>query len=353
MKKWVCWLLLFSFFQVSCVAENVEEVEKKGKLGVGCDQKGAYIIVDGKKCGMIGDDYTIIELSEGEHEIKVEKTSESGIWAYRGIQKFHVFPDTLAHVKIEAIREATEKRRKIVGSTIQDSQFVLIRPGEFMMGSPWDEPERGSYEKQHKVSITKPFLLQATEVTQGQWRAVMGVNPSRFERCGDDCPVENVSWNDIKKFIEKLNEMPGEKKYRLPTEAEWEYACRAGTKTPFHTGHCLSADQANYDGDHPLEGCPEGENRQKTLSVASFGPNAWGLYDMHGNVWELVEDRYGRYDTEKRENPVGPDRGESRVLRGGSWGDFARDCRSANRLRYHQSRWDSFSGFRLAALPGR
>jgi formylglycine-generating enzyme required for sulfatase activity len=137
-------------------------------------------------------------------------------------------------------------------------KFVPIPAGKFVMGSPPDESYRGSDENQYEVRISKPFYMQTTEVSQGQWKKVMGNNPSGFKDCGDDCPVESVSWEDAQKFISKLNQMEGTEKYRLPTEAEWEYACRAETKTPFFTGDCISTDQANYDGNYPAKNCPKG-----------------------------------------------------------------------------------------------
>jgi formylglycine-generating enzyme required for sulfatase activity len=119
-------------------------------------------------------------------------------------------------------------------------KFVLIEPGEFMMGSPPDEPERDDDEKQHKVILTQRFYMQTTQVTQGQWETLMGNNPSYFKKCGDNCPVERISWDDAQEFIKHLNQIEGIQKYRLPTEAEWEYAARAGTSTPFAFGKCLS-----------------------------------------------------------------------------------------------------------------
>ena len=227
-------------------------------------------------------------------------------------------------------------------------KFVLIPAGKFVMGSPSNEPERGADEKQHEVNITKAFYLQTTEVSQGQWEKVMGGNPSNFKDCGADCPVETVSLDDTQEFIKKLNQMEGTNKYRLPTEAEWEYACRADTKTPFFTGECISTDQANYNGNYPAKNCPKGQYREKTVKVGSFQPNAWGLYDMHGNVWEWVQDWYGEYPSNSVVDPKGPDKGEGRVLRGGSWYYLAWVLRSASRY------WDDpdfrsyYIGFRVA-----
>jgi formylglycine-generating enzyme required for sulfatase activity len=228
-------------------------------------------------------------------------------------------------------------------------KFVLIPAGTFVMGSPSDEPKREPDERQYEVKITKPFYLQTAEVTQRQWKRVMGGTPSRFKHCGEDCPVEMVLWNEVKEFVRKLSQMEGTDKYRLPTEAEWEYACRAGTRGPFYTGSCISTDQANYNGNAPMPSCPKGEYREKTVEVGSFSPNAWGLYDMHGNVWEWCQDWYGRkYPKGPVADPMGPSFGAISVLRGGSWFSGARHLRSAYR------RWDTPDyrsdaiGFRVA-----
>ena len=225
--------------------------------------------------------------------------------------------------------------------------FVRIPAGTFTMGSPADEPGRDNDETQHQVTISRPFSLQTTEVTQGQWKTVMGGNPSYFKDCGDPCPVEQVSWNDVQEFIRKLNEREGTNKYRLPTEAEWEYAARAGTTTPFHTGSCLTTDQANFDGNYPLSGCSKGEFRQKTVRAGNFAPNAWGLYDMHGNVWEWCQDWKGDYPSGSVTDPEGPSSGSGRVLRGGSWLGDAKLCRSALRLDGDPTVRDGSVRFRL------
>lgn len=192
--------------------------------------------------------------------------------------------------------------------------------------------------------------MQTTEVTQGQWRAVMGDNPSRFKNCGDDCPVESVSWNDVQEFIRRLNDRVGTGKYRLPTEAEWEYACRAETETPFSFGECLSTGEANYNGNHPLSGCPKGEYRGKTVAVASFFPNQWGLYDMHGNVWEWCQDWYGDYPSGSVTDPEGPSSSAGHVARGGSWYSYARICRSAYRGGFTPGGRFFSLGFRLSRI---
>ena len=242
-----------------------------------------------------------------------------------------------------------EQVKKKITNTI-GQEFVYIEPGTFMMGSPENEPGRDSDEIQHKVTLTKGFYMQTTEVTQGQWKAVMGNNPSSFKDCGDDCPVENVSWEDAQEFIKKLSRKEG-KEYRLPTEAEWEYAARAGTTTPFHTGRCLSTDQANYDGNYPPEGCAEGKYREKTVPAGSFSPNAYGLYDMHGNVWEWCQDWYGDYPAGSVTNPEGSSTGSYRVFRGGGWYRYAVNCRSAYRGYDSPGYRSSDLGFRLALSP--
>ncbi|KPA15413.1 peptidase C14 caspase catalytic subunit p20 [Candidatus Magnetomorum sp. HK-1] len=205
--------------------------------------------------------------------------------------------------------------------------FVRIPAGSFMMGSPTNEPERDSDEVLHKVTLTHDYYMQTTEVTQGQWQAIMGNNPSYFKNCGDRCPVEQVSWNDVQEFIKKINTKDRGRKYRLPTESEWENAARAGTQTPFAFGNCLSTNDANYNGNYPLTGCSKGQYREKTLPVGSLRKNAWGLYDMHGNVWEWCQDWYGAYSTGDAIDPTGPYAGSDRVFRGGSWLSSASLCR--------------------------
>jgi formylglycine-generating enzyme required for sulfatase activity len=226
-------------------------------------------------------------------------------------------------------------------------EFVYIPPGTFMMGSPTNKKERSIDEILHKVTLTKGFYIQSTEVTQGQWRAVMDNNPSNFKNYGDNYPVENVSWNDCKEFIRRLNQKEGINKYRLPTETEWEYACRAGTDTLFYFGHCLSTDKANYNGNNQLSGCQKGMYRKRTMLVGSFPPNAWDLYDMHGNVWEWCENWYGKYPSIHVIDPTVPSSGAYRVVRGGSWDNGARDCQSAYRFNFIPGYRYSTIGFRL------
>ena len=224
--------------------------------------------------------------------------------------------------------------------------FRWIKPGKFMMGSPGNEPERDEDEHLHEVKITQGFWLADTACTQALWQAVMGENPSGFK--GAHRPVEMVSWNDCHAFIEKINGLKPGLRLRLPTEAEWEYACRAGTRTPFWFGDNITPEQVNYDGDFPYAGGEKGEDRGETVEVKSLPCNDWGLYQMHGNVWEWCSDWYGDYPTGIVIDPIGPSNGAYRVLRGGCWIYFGWFVRSACRGRGVPSFRSSITGFRLA-----
>ncbi len=232
-------------------------------------------------------------------------------------------------------------------------EMIYVAPGSFMMGSPESETGRFDRETQHRVTLTKGFWLGKYEVTQGQWKSVMGSNPSGFK--GDNLPVENVSWNDCQEFIRKVN-AEAERQFggeaRLPTEAEWEYACRAGSTTAYSWGNALNGDKANCDGNYPCGTTEKGRYLARTCPVGSYAPNAWGFYDMHGNVWEWCNDWYGAYPGGSVTDPSGPASGDSRVLRGGCWNDSARYCRSANRSRINPGYRDGGSGFRLACSAG-
>ncbi len=214
-------------------------------------------------------------------------------------------------------------------------EFVLIPAGSFFMGSPPEEPHRNGDEVLHEVTISRPFYIQITEVTCGQWCSLMG--RSFFRRDKDpQFPKARVSWFDCKKFIEKLNKL-GEGNYRLPTEAEWEYVCRAGSKTAYTWGPTISCDQAAFcNNSYKCKTCIKvyekmGLPVNGPVPVKSFKPNAWGVYDMHGNLWEWCEDWYGPYPGTLVRDPRGPEDGVVKIRRGGSWFKNAFLCRSANR----------------------
>jgi formylglycine-generating enzyme required for sulfatase activity len=247
-------------------------------------------------------------------------------------------------------------------------KLVLIPAGKFQMGSPDDEAEREDKELVHEVTISRPFYMGAYEVTQAEYARVVGGtqvdgnrnplnNGARFrgEKGSADYPMENVQWDQAAEFCKRLSALAEEKKagrtYRLPTEAEWEYACRAGSTTPFHHGKSLSGKQANFNGNYPYGEAPKGPYLRRTCKVGSYKPNAWGLYDMHGNVQEWCGDWYDPdyYKKSPKADPKGPEKGVVptgyknrntpgvgqwyRVIRGGSWMDEARGCRCAYRFR--------------------
>ena len=215
-----------------------------------------------------------------------------------------------------------------------DMEFVWIPAGEFLMGSPSYEEGRESNERQHEVRISQGFWMGKYEVTQGEWEAVMGSNPSFFDECGSRCPVETVSWNDVQEFIGRLNERETGPGYRLPTEAEWEYAARSGT-----TGarHGELDDVAWYSGN----------SGGSTHQVGQKRGNAWGLHDMLGNVWEWAGDWYDEYPSGLVTDRQGSLSGSGRVVRGGGWPYYAGGVRSANRSYYSPGRRHNYLGFRL------
>jgi formylglycine-generating enzyme required for sulfatase activity len=224
---------------------------------------------------------------------------------------------------------------------IFNARFVLIPAGTFMMGSPPDKLKRVYDQTLHQVTISKPFYMQTTEVTQGQWKKVMGENPSRFKG-NDNLPVEQVSWNDVQDFIGRLNRQERTVKYRLPTEAEWEYACRAGSTTAYCFG--------DNPGDLGEYTWYKDNSEDRTHPVGQKKPNAWGLYDMHGNVCEWVKDWYGDYPLGSVTDPEGPSSGSHRVYRGGSYTYYDRACLSSLRSRYDLGIRPSHLGFRLLRI---
>ena len=239
----------------------------------------------------------------------------------------------------EAKKEFTDKVDLGNGVTLE---MVKIPAGSFVR------------EDGRAVKLTKDFWLGKYEVRQAEYEALMGKNPSNFK--GGNLPVECVSWHDAQKFCDKLNEkyrdrLPAGYKFALPTEAQWEYACRAGTTTNFSYGNASDTGKMNFNGNYPDGGGDKGIYRESTVPVGSLGyKNDFGLYDMHGNVWEWCADWYGAY-TADTTDPVGPTSGSNRVGRGGGWCDIARGCRSACRGTFKPGSRDSIFGFRVALVP--
>jgi formylglycine-generating enzyme required for sulfatase activity len=263
---------------------------------------------------------------------------------------------------------ATQDQNKMITNAI-GMKLILIPAGKFLMGSPAAEAERDTDEGQHKIVITKPFYMGVYEVTQREYERIMPKNPSVFQAKNGgspEHPAEQILWSDAVNFCKKLSELAEEKSagrvYRLPTEAEWEYACRAGTKTVFHFGNTLSSTQANFNGHFPYGGADLGPYLQKTAKVGSYRPNAFGLYDMHGNVAEWCSDWYDPdyYRQSAKEDPQGPPQGVVatgfgdfyHVVRGGSWLDEGRGCRAAYRFRYMPNAQYRLVGFRVVCELG-
>ena len=261
----------------------------------------------------------------------------------------------------------------LTASCAYAGDMVSVKGGKFLMGSPESENWRSDDELQHEVTVSD-FMISPREVTQGEYTALVNGNPSTF--IGDNLPVENVTWLEAVMFCNAKSESEGltpvytvdgakvtwdlsANGYRLPTEAEWEYACRAGTLTPFNLEHSIGADEANFYGHYPYEieenyfsqhklTTKPGIYRATTVEPGQFTPNKLGLYDMHGNVGEWCWDIYAPYDPSARVNPTGPESGTRRVYRGGGWNDFAKNMRSAYRAAAPQERRLYNVGFRLA-----
>ena len=239
--------------------------------------------------------------------------------------------------------------------------LMLIPASEFLMGAPKDEPEGYKDEKpQHLVKVPQ-FLMGRYPITQAQWHVVCGYpqierelnsDPSEFK--GDNRPVENVSWDDAQEFCKRLSAQTG-KEYRLPSEAQWEYGCRAGTKTRFHFGEIITAEIANYSGTEIYNNGPKREYRQQTMEVGMFPANEWGLHDMHGNVWEWCEDDWhSNYEGAPNDGSAWVEidrKSTNRLLRGGSLYNIPVICRSACRGNYSRGIRDYDIGFRVGCVP--
>jgi formylglycine-generating enzyme required for sulfatase activity len=276
------------------------------------------------------------------------------------------------NAEMRGLYDSLEEEREIVNSI--GMKLVRVEPGTFLMGSPPNEAERSGDEHQHEVEITQPFYVGVYPVTQEQYQRVMGNNLSHFSATGGgkdkvkgmdtrQFPVECVSWEDTVEFCRRLSELPeetaNERVYRLPTEAEWEYLCRGGPffkapATAFYFGNSLSPTQANFNGNYPYGGAAKGRYLERPTPVGSYPPNPLGVYDLHGNVWEWCADWYDAeyYKRSPRQNPQGPEHGERPVLRGGSCGNYGRNCRSAFRGRLDPGDRDCSNGFRVVLLVG-
>ena len=269
-----------------------------------------------------------------------ERTGLEALGASAGLLAFLASTPTCgASAALARVDTATPATSSSAAAIFGAEQWVSVFPGTFQMGSTAGETDERPVRT---VTISTPFLLQKTEVTQAQWQAVMGGNPSFHTACGPTCPVERVSWDDIQVFLTRLNTQDPGKQYRLPTEAEWEYAARAGTTGAYGGSGVL--DQMGWYADNA---------GGQTHPVAQKSPNAWGLYDMHGNVMEWVADRWARdaYAGAVTADPTGPETGEERVLRGGAWSFIAYHARSSYRLGDEPVTRDNLTGFRLARAP--
>lgn len=255
----------------------------------------------------------------------------------------------------EALATTAPEQAKLVTNAV-NMKLVLIPAGTFQMGSTEEDVHfRLNELPKHEIAITQPFYMSVNLVTQGQYQLVMGGNPARFNAMTGgtlDHPVERVSWDDAMAFCRKLSELPDERQavrhYRLPTEAEWEYTCRAGSGTPFSFGNALAGMQANFDCKFPV-GAEPSHPTGKTTPVGVFPANHFGLYDMHGNVWEWCADWYdGKYyHASGRRDPTGPETGRFRVVRGGCWRNHAATCRAAYRNALVPNNRDPYTGFRV------
>ncbi len=229
--------------------------------------------------------------------------------------------------------------------------FVLMPSGEFLMGSPETERWREPQERQHTVTFTRRLFMGTHEVTQEQWHAVMGARPSWFDGRAARLPVENVTWYEVQDFLRRLTAVSDGSTFRLPTEAEWEYACRAGTATAYSVGDVLTADSANIDPRAPDDPDPTSRDAA-TRPVGSYRPNRWGLFDMHGNVWEWTADAHCAYKTEAQTDPAATSHSPLKVIRGGSWRFRADSARCALRYTHNPADRGFSLGFRVVRDVG-
>lgn len=293
----------------------------------------------------------------------LQRAPGTGLWA-AGSAPAGSLPDDLVDVQYPSVehlapgsQEAQDRQRQAVQELglplevrTRKTGIVLrlVPAGTFVMGSPTSEPFRFVGEVQHEVTLSKAFYCGKYEVTQAQWQQVMGSNPSYFQNAGANAPAEQVSWDDCQVFTKNLCLIEGvpEGTYRFLTEEEWEYAARAGTQTVFCYGDDLDATMANFNGNYPYGNGSKGPNRQTTIPVGSFLPNAWGLYDMHGNVSEWCQDR--RPLSKTYPPPELPGVSEFAIFRGGAWSNMGRPCRSASALVLLHTDRENMVGLRIA-----
>jgi formylglycine-generating enzyme required for sulfatase activity len=287
----------------------------------------------------IHDRYQHVHLTAFYEDIEEEKAPPSGVLPTSEQAKPH--KTTLIVTQRKPAPPDKDRLTNSIGM-----EFIYISPGTFIMGSPPDEYGRDGFERQHQVTLTEGFYMQKTEVTQKQWKTIMEDNPSHFLNCGEGCPVERVSWYDAQEFIKKLNHKEKTKKYRLPTESEWEYACRAGSNTAFTNGS-ITKETCGYNPYLNEAGWYYRNSEQGTHTVAQKQANAWGLYDMHGNVWEWCQDWQRKYPFHPETDPTGPPTGLARIRRGGSWSHYPLFCRSAYRSWSDPDKKTPHVGFRL------
>ena len=277
---------------------------------------------------------------EMREQYYLDRSQVTGTATYTRFRKFDVNADESFHNP--AAPTITDKRTGIV--------LTEIPSGRFTMGSPASEIGRRPDETTHDVTINRPFFLGQHEVTQQEWRALMGTNPSRFSDCGPRCPVENVTFADVQQFIAALNAPAGQRR-RVSSADRGRMGIRVprGHRRPFATGDTLTTAQANYNGKQPYGNVEPGMSRERPTRAGGFPPNPWGLVDMHGNVWEWTADWYGAYPSEDVSDPLGASSGDARVIRGGSWQTEAANTRCAARSTHAPDRRDSDLGFRIAA----
>ena len=322
-------------------------VQQTGMLEIRTDRAAVVTINDGRGYDVLpGQALRWEAMPVGVHTIKATPFVDG--WLAPG-QAWTAVAEVAAGawtiIEIDWLPQVSQKMRVDLGEGAV-LELVWIPPGRFWMGSPPEEEYRARDETRHEVIFTNGFWLGKFEVTQAQWVALMGTNPSHHR--GSRRPVEMVNWQDAQDFIAALNARSRDGGFRLPTEAEWEYACRAGTLTPFHTGKTIDANQANFDAVQYYGDNEVGVFRNRTMDVGSFAPNAWGLHDMHGNVAEWCADWFGDYDERLVIHPRGPRQGPGRVIRGGGYQAPAWAIRSAARQAAWWEQVATHVGFRVA-----